>query len=92
MRPEERRYEVQRYCKREGFRIGPHKAYQIARDAWRLNLRWLSDMPVDFANFLLLNPITDLQAAVDEALAALPPNPRLGLMPVANATIPKLTQ
>jgi nickel-dependent lactate racemase len=84
--------EVFEHFKGEGFRIGPHKAYQIARDASRLNLRWLSDMPVDFADFLLLNPITDLQAAVDEAVAALPPNPRLGLMPVANATIPKLTQ
>ncbi len=75
---------------REGFRIGPHKAFQIARDASRLNLRWLSDMPVDFARFLLLNPITGLQAAVDEAVAGLPPGARVGLMPIANATIPRL--
>jgi nickel-dependent lactate racemase len=82
--------EVFEHFKAEGFRIGPHKAYQIARDGSRFHLRWLSEMPYDFSNFLLLNPITDLQGAVNEAIAALPPNPRVGIMPIANATIPKL--
>ncbi len=82
--------EVFEHFKAEGFRIGPHKAYQIARDGSRIHLRWLSEMPFDFANFLLLNPITDLQATVDEAVAGLGPEARVGIMPIANATIPKL--
>lgn len=82
--------EVFEHFKAEGFRIGPHKAYQIARDGSRIHLQWLSEMPVEFANFLLLNPITDLQAAVDEAVARLGSEARVGIMPIANATIPNL--
>jgi nickel-dependent lactate racemase len=75
---------------REGFRIGPHKAFQIARDAVQVNLRWLSDMEPDLAALLLLNPISDLQSAVDAALAELGPAARVGILPLANATIPAL--
>ncbi len=76
--------------KGEGFRIGPHKAYQIARDASRTRTLLLSEMPPDFVRFLLLTPIDDLQAAVSGAVAGLPPGARLGVMPIANATIPML--
>ncbi len=31
--------------KREGFSVGPHKAYQIARDASRVRALMLSEMP-----------------------------------------------
>lgn len=82
--------EVFEHFKAEGFRIGPHKAYQIARDGSRIHLRWLSEMPIEFASFLLLNPITDLQAVVDEAVTELGPDARVGIMPIANATIPNL--
>jgi hypothetical protein len=76
--------------KGEGFRIGPHKAYQIARDASRTRTLLLSEMPPDFVRFLLLTPIDDLQAAVSGAVAGLPPGARVGVMPIANATIPML--
>jgi lactate racemase len=72
----------------EGFRVGPHKAFQIARDAVRVRLLWVSEMDPDFARRLLLEPAPSLQAAVDTAVAWLPPNPRIALMPTANATIP----
>jgi len=56
--------------RREGFHIGPHKAFQIARDARgpgadargpgadasRTRLVWVSEMAPDFARRLLLNP------------------------------------
>jgi lactate racemase len=80
--------EVFRRFKEEGFRIGPHKAYQIARDAAPIRLKFLSEMAPDFARSLLLDPIDDLQAAVDEALAGLPAGGRVGIMPRAVATIP----
>lgn len=76
--------------KREGFRIGPHKAFQIARDASRVKLRWMSDMKPEVVRFLLLDPIDDLQAAVNEAVAGLPSSARVGVMPFAHATIPVL--
>jgi nickel-dependent lactate racemase len=84
--------EVLERFSREPFRLGPHKAYQIARDASRVRLRWFSEMPAELADLLLLNPVADFQAAVDEAVAALPPGARVGLLPIANATIPLLAR
>jgi nickel-dependent lactate racemase len=82
--------EVFRRFEQEGFRIGPHKAYQIARDASRIRLKFRSEMAPEFARALLLDPIADFQAAIDEALAALPSGGRVGIMPRAVATIPYL--
>jgi len=76
--------------KQEGFHIGPHKAYQISRDATRLHVLLISDMPTDFVRKLLLHPLPDLQAAIDIALRDLPDNPHIGVMPLANSTIPML--
>lgn len=72
----------------EGFHIGAHKAYQIARDAVRFRLLSVTDMEPDFARFLLLNPVRGLQEAVDLAVADLGPGCRIGVMPAASSTIP----
>ena len=74
----------------EGFRIGPHKAYQIARDASQLRLLFCSDMDEVLARSLLLNPVRDLQTALDIALADLSPGERIGILPHASSTIPYL--
>jgi nickel-dependent lactate racemase len=75
----------------EPFRAGPHKAYQIARDAVRVHLRWVSELPLALAQRLLLTPAPSLDAAVQEALAALPPDARIAVLPQANATAPFLS-
>lgn len=84
---------------REGYRIGPHKAFQISRDASRIRLLFVSDMAPDFARRLLLNPVAgrpgvapqaQLDRALSMALADLPAGARIGVMPWANATIPAL--
>jgi nickel-dependent lactate racemase len=75
---------------REGYRIGPHKAFQISRDAARVTARLYSAMAPAFAARLLLDPMSDFQAEVARAVAALPPGSRIGVMPRANATIPVL--
>ncbi len=72
----------------EGFRIGPHKAYQIARDALRLNLILVSDMPPAFVRSLLLTPADSLEAALAQALASLPPQARIAVLPHAASVIP----
>jgi len=72
----------------EGFRIGPHKAYQIARDATQVRFMFYSDMDIHLSKAMLLNPITDLQAALDAALADLEPGQRIGILPHASSTIP----
>ena len=72
----------------EGFRIGPHKAFQIARDASQIHLMLYSDLDENLARALLLNPVKDVQTAVDGALADLQPGERVGVMPHAASTIP----
>lgn len=75
----------------EGYRIGPHKAWQIARDATRVRLMFVSDMPQSLAQRLLLNPFPSIDAALAAALTNLRPGARIAVMPFANATIPVLT-
>jgi nickel-dependent lactate racemase len=84
-----RTYEdVFRQFSTEGFRIGPHKAYQIARDASKVSFMFYSEMDVDFSKVLLLNPVTDLQAALDTALDKLGSGEHVGFLPHASSTIP----
>ncbi len=80
---------LDRFAK-EGFRIGPHKAYQIARDASQVNLLWFSELDYEFARRLLLNPVRDFQKTVIEATRSLKPGSQIGLMPRAASTIPYL--
>ena len=72
----------------EGFRLGPHKAYQIARDASQIRLMLCSDLDENLARALLLNPVKDFQTAVDTALADFQPGERVGVLPHAASTIP----
>jgi lactate racemase len=76
---------------REGFRIGPHKAFQIARDAAPRRVLMVTQMSPDLVKKLLLAPFPTLEAALATALLGLPSTPRIGIMPWANATIPTLT-
>lgn len=78
--------------KAEGFRIGPHKAFQIARDASKVRLLFYSDMAPEFVRQLLMTPVESLQKALEIALADLPGNPRIGIMPNAASTIPFIVQ
>jgi lactate racemase len=72
--------------KQEGFRIGPHKAYQIARDSVSRRVIWVTDLA--HPERLLL----DTAPTLDEALARLLDGQirRVGVIPYANATIPTL--
>lgn len=80
--------EVIESFRKEGFRIGPHKAYQIARDASKFRLMTCTAMDSDLTNALLLNPVKDLQTAIDFALTNLDPGERVGILPYAASTIP----
>jgi nickel-dependent lactate racemase len=72
----------------EGFRIGPHKAYQLARDTEHARLIVCSDMPNDLAHRLLLDPAVDFQEALDRALEDIGPQERIAVLPHAATTIP----
>ncbi|NNC79347.1 MAG: nickel-dependent lactate racemase [Acidimicrobiales bacterium] len=72
----------------EGFRIGPHKAYQLARDTEQARLIVVSDMPDELSHLLLFDPAADLQSAVDGALKGLSPGESVAVLPHASATMP----
>jgi len=82
--------QVIRRFQREGFRVGPHKAQQIARDASRVHVILVSEMKSDFVRSLLLTPAPDIQQAIDLALDDLPDLARVGIFPNAPSTIPEL--
>jgi lactate racemase len=76
---------------REGFRVGPHKAFQIAREAVRANLVLVSDLPDELARMFFFTPARSIQNALEMALAQLPEPARIAVMPFATHTIPYLS-
>lgn len=82
--------DVLRKFSEEGFQVGPHKAYLIARDASQIRLLLFSEIDKQTAKHLLLNLVDDLQAAIDLAIADMKPGERVGIFPYASATIPYL--
>ncbi|MBT8165060.1 MAG: nickel-dependent lactate racemase [Acidimicrobiia bacterium] len=84
------RAEVVEAYHREGFRIGPHKAFQIARDTERARLLVFSDMSHELTRRLLLDPADDFQPAVSSALKDLAAGERIAVLPHASSTIPYL--
>ncbi len=78
--------------KREGYRIGAHKAFQISRDAIRERVLFVTEMPSDLVERLLLTPCATINDALAMALRDLPSNARIGILPYANVTIPVLPQ
>jgi lactate racemase len=74
--------------KAQGFQVGPHKAFQIARDASRVHIIILSEMDPDKVKSLLLTPAHDINQVIPEILQTLPPNPRIAVMPIGPITIP----
>jgi nickel-dependent lactate racemase len=78
---------IERFA-REGFQVGRHKAFQISRDAARVHTMLVSELEDDLVRTLLLHPQPDLDTAIQRALAMLPSDARIGVMPAANATMP----
>ena len=83
--------EVFERFKQEGFRVGPHKAFQITRDGCRIRVLLFSEMPPDSVRRLLLTPVAELNEAVALGLKGIEGSKaRIGVMPRANETIPCL--
>ena len=74
----------------EGFEIGPHKAFQIARDANRVRILALTELPAEKVRQFLLTPVKNPLEALEFAGKWLPPDPKIAIMPKATQTIPIL--
>ncbi len=74
---------------RQEFAIGPHKAFQFARELKRINVILVSQLPADQVKNLLLTPADNLDEAFRIALAQSPTSqPEIACMPLATSTIP----
>ncbi len=75
-----------------GFRVGPHKALQVAREAVRVHIILLSSIPAELVSQLLMTPAANLEQALALAQEKLAPQPlvdlRIAVLPRATNTIP----
>jgi len=76
--------------KQTGFSVGPHKAFQIARDAARIKIILVSSLEDELVQKFFLQPASSLQSAVDQAMAWLPDSSSIAVLPFATNTIPWL--
>lgn len=78
--------------RRVGFRVGPHKALQVARLAEKANLIILSEMEPALVRRLLMTPVTSMEEAIACAVetlgAARLEHLRIAVLPHATQTIP----
>jgi nickel-dependent lactate racemase len=79
--------EVIERTRREGFHLGAHKAYQIARDATRCRLFLVSEIDPGQVRACLLNHATSIETAW-QALHVTGGDLQVALMPHASTTIP----
>ncbi len=74
---------------RQEFRIGPHKAFQFAREMKRIHVILVSDLPDELVRSLLLTPAKDLGQALAMAQSASGKDqPEIACLPRATNTIP----
>jgi lactate racemase len=73
---------------RDGFQIGPHKAFLVARIASRVRVMLFSEIAAQKVAELLIEPVHNLQAAALAACVDLPENASIAVMPYAVNTVP----
>jgi lactate racemase len=71
------------------FQVGPHKAFQIAREAVRVNIVLVSEIPPQIVKTWKLTPSTPplLQPLIDWIAARLPSDARVAVLPASARTM-----
>ena len=84
-------HEVVTRFEQEGFRMGAHKAFLFARSMLKAQTYLVSDgIAADQARRLHLNPAPTVEDALAAALPGTNSPPRIGIMPRASSTIPRI--
>ncbi len=80
---------ILKYFKKGFFEVGPHKAFQIAREAVRVNIILVSDLPPKQVKRWKLTPSKPelLEPLLQWLIEKHPPNPRIALLPAATRTM-----
>ncbi|MDF1520836.1 MAG: nickel-dependent lactate racemase [Brevefilum sp.] len=74
------------------FEIGPHKAFQIAREAERIHIVLVSEIPPERVKQWKLTPGTPhkLDQLIRSFTSTLPPNARIAILPAASRTMTEI--
>jgi nickel-dependent lactate racemase len=70
------------------FSVGPHKAFQVAQIAAKVEIRLCSSIPPSLLNQILIEPIRELSFEINSIVQKLPKNSRIAILPFATQTIP----
>ena len=70
------------------FKLGGHKAAAIAMVLKRSSIKLVSEMDSDFVKSIFMEPYSDLQSAVDDALAQHGEGAEIIVMPYGGSTLP----
>ena len=70
------------------FKLGGHKAAAIAMVLKRANIKLVSEMDSDFVKSIFMEPYSDLQSAIDDALALHGEDAEIIVMPYGGSTLP----
>jgi lactate racemase len=72
-----------------GFKVGPHKALQFAREALRTKILLVSSMPEELVRSVLLEPAASIESAISNGVQVLQNSSiRCAILPHATNTIP----
>jgi nickel-dependent lactate racemase len=71
-----------------GFEIGPHKAFQLARDAARIGIYLVSTMPDEKTRWFMMTPAKSPDEALQNVLREHPEIRTIAILPRATNTIP----
>lgn len=76
------------------FQVGPHKAFQLARDAVRVNIVLVSDIPPEKVKQWRLTPSQPqlLQQLINWIAVRLPSNARVAILPASTRTMTEVKQ
>ncbi len=72
------------------FVLGGHKAAAIAMVLQNARIFFVSDLPHDFVKKVFLEPYSDIQTAIDSAIAEKGPDAKIVVMPYGGSTLPKV--
>lgn len=72
------------------FVVGPHKAFQFARELVRIKVILVSGLDSELVKKLMLLPAANLQDAISKARNLVSPNPAFAILSHATNTIPQL--
>lgn len=81
--------QVVRDFENQFFQLGPHKAYQISKQAMRNKIILVSEFDSVWLNHIFMFMTDTIQAAIGHAMNYMPVNPKIALLPYATHLLPR---